>query len=70
VNWHGPYTDVNKKGNSMKTPLLIISSLVGLLLLAGCESMPEKVKNDGQAAAERAKQNAEKAYDDMKEDMK
>ena len=53
----------------MKTPLLILSALLGLSLLAGCESMPDKVKNDGRDAAERAKQNAEKAYDEMKEDM-
>ncbi|MGR6874391.1 hypothetical protein ACU6U9_19285 [Pseudomonas sp. HK3] len=53
----------------MKTALLISVSLFTLFTLSGCESMPEKAKNDGQAAAERAKQNAEKAYDDMKEDM-
>ncbi|MFT5593167.1 MAG: starvation-inducible outer membrane lipoprotein [Oceanicoccus sp.] len=54
----------------MKTRLLITASLFTLLILSGCESMPDKVKDDGQVAAERAKQNAEKAYDDMKEDMK
>ena len=54
----------------MKAPLLIIAGLLTIGLLSGCESMPEKAKNDDQAAAERAKQNAEKAYDDMKEDMK
>jgi hypothetical protein len=53
----------------MKT-LFTTISLLALLALGACESMPEKAKNDGQAAAERAKQNAEKAYDDMKEDMK
>lgn len=54
----------------MKAPLLIAMSLFALLTLGGCESMPEQVKDDGQAAAERAKQSAEKAYEDMKEDMK
>jgi starvation-inducible outer membrane lipoprotein len=54
----------------MKTPLIMAVSLFALLTLSGCESMPDKVKDDGQAAAERAKQSAEKAYEGMKEDMK
>lgn len=65
-----PLTATLEKGSIMKAPLIASISLFALFAITGCESMPEKVKDDGQAAAERAKQSAEKAYKDMKEDMK
>jgi starvation-inducible outer membrane lipoprotein len=48
----------------------LFTSLFILALLAGCNSMPEQVKDDGREAADRAKVAAEAAYEDMKEDMK
>lgn len=53
----------------MKSYLLVALTLATSLMLAACESMPEKMKDDGRASAERAKANAEKAYEDMKDDM-
>ena len=38
--------------------------------LAGCSSVPESVKDDGREAAERAKAKAERAYEEMKQDIK
>ncbi|GAA6133639.1 hypothetical protein NBRC116188_04280 [Oceaniserpentilla sp. 4NH20-0058] len=50
----------------MKRYLLLIISTV---ILAGCESIPQTVKDDGREAADRAKAKAEKAYEEMKKDM-
>jgi uncharacterized protein YcfL len=48
----------------------IFAALLTLTFLVGCQSMPESVKNDGQVAADRAKQKAEAAYRDLEKDMK
>jgi len=50
----------------MKLFIVCITSL----LLLGCQSMPDSVKDDGRAAAEQAKQKAEAAYRDLEKDMK
>jgi hypothetical protein len=48
----------------------LFAAIFVLTALMGCESMPDKVKDDGRAGAERAKASADAAYEDMKEDMK
>lgn len=53
----------------MKSYLLTALALTASIFLTACESMPENVKGDDRASAERAKANAEKAYEDMKDDM-
>lgn len=59
---------LSHQGSPMKlTALLFVITLIPLF---GCSSIPESVKDDGREAAERAKAKAEKAYDDMREDMK
>ena len=52
----------------MKFTALIF--IMATLVLSGCSSVPESVKDDGREAADRAKARADKAYEDMREDMK
>lgn len=40
------------------------------ILIIGCQSLPESVKDDGRAKAEQAKEKAEAAYRDLEKDMK
>ncbi len=47
--------------------LLILAA--SLLLLLGCQSMPEEMKDDGQAAAQKAKERAAEAYRDLSKEM-
>jgi len=46
-------------------------SLIALMTaLMGCSSVPESIKDDGREAADRAKANAERAYEEMERDIK
>ncbi len=46
---------------------LILTS--SLLLLMGCQSMPEPAKDNGQAAAQKAKDRSDEAYRDLSKEM-
>jgi hypothetical protein len=48
----------------------LFAAIFVLTALMGCESMPDTVKDDGHAAGERARANADDAFKEMKEDTK